>query len=157
MGCSVELSLCCCLLLYSTISWRDAIICLETLQVPFEGIFMVAKMHKTVLTLVTLSRGDILSYFLSIFVYRYFFNIPPFIENHSIASRQYFLRCSWYYSEGYLTNETFLQHFSLWWEPFWGILGLILWYYPLFLRAGPHPILWNVVQMLFVLLWKSMG
>ena len=47
-------------------------------------------------------------------------------KKNSIASHQCFHRCSWYYSEGYLIKETFLQYLLHCWEPFWGILGLIL-------------------------------
>ena len=45
------------------------------------------------------------------------FYVPAFLENHSIASHQTFYRCSWYYSEGYLTRKTFSQHLPICWEP----------------------------------------
>ena len=89
----------------------------ETLLGPLEGILLVVQVHKIVLTSVTLPRGAVLSYLLPIFVFCYFLNIPFFLENHSIASN-YFYRCSWYCSEGYLTNETFLKHLRLCWEEF---------------------------------------
>ena len=44
------------------------------------------QIDETVFTLVTLRRGAVLSYLLPIFVYRYFFGVTLFLENHSIAS-----------------------------------------------------------------------
>ena len=48
-----------------------------------------------------------------------------------------FYRCSWYYSEGYLTKKNFLKHLLLCWEPFSVIQGLILGYPLAFLRVIP--------------------
>ena len=36
-----------------------------------------------------------------------------------------FYKLLWYYLEGCLTKQTFLQHLTLWLEQFWGILGPI--------------------------------
>ena len=36
----------------------------------------------------------------------------------------FFCKYSWYYLEGYLIKETFLQRLFLCWVPFWGILGV---------------------------------
>ena len=61
-------------------------ICLETLQGPLRGIVMVFQIHKTVFRLFSLSREVVVSCFLPIFVNRYFFNAPLFLENHLIVS-----------------------------------------------------------------------
>ena len=66
------------------------LICLETLQGPMEGIILVVQMHKIIFTLVDLPRGTALRYILHIFAHLYFFYVPVFFENHSIASHQFF-------------------------------------------------------------------
>ena len=63
---------------------------METLPGPLKGIFLVVEIHKIVFTAATLPRGAVLSYFLPIFLYRYFFGVPLFLENHSIASHHFF-------------------------------------------------------------------
>ena len=46
--------------------------------------------HEIVTTPATLSTGAVLSYLLPIFVYLYFFDVPLFLENYSIASHYFF-------------------------------------------------------------------
>ena len=55
---------------------------METLQGPLEGIILVVQMHKILFTPFTFPKGAVLP----IFVKRYFFDVPLFLENHSIAS-----------------------------------------------------------------------
>ena len=55
-----------------------------------EGIILVVQMHKIIFTLVDLPRGTALRYILHIFAHLYFFYVPVFFENHSIASHQFF-------------------------------------------------------------------
>ena len=107
-------------------------------------------MHAIVFTHVTLSIVAVLSYLLFFLwvlqlFWCYFLSWKPFN-----CFRFFSYRCSWYYSQGFLTKIT-LQHLSFYWERFWGILGLILWYDPLFLRVVNHLILWDFVQMSFAL------
>ena len=116
---------------------------------------MVDQIHKTVFTPVTHARGAVLSYLLPIFVYCFFWMFRYFLKTIQLLNI-FLYNCSWYYSEGYLTKKTFLQHLLLCWEQFWGILGLILGYALLFLKAVPCLIIWNFVQMFFALDWKSM-
>ena len=46
-------------------------------------------MHKTIFTPVTPLRGAVLIYLLPIFVYCYYFAVPLFLENDSIASHYF--------------------------------------------------------------------
>ena len=68
-----------------------------------------------------------MSFFLPNFVYRYLFYVPLFLENQLIALHHLFYRCSWYYSEGYIIKETFLQHLPSAgsnFEAFWAHFGV---------------------------------
>ena len=98
---------------------------LKTLHGPLEGIILLVLMHKNVLTLVTLPSGVVLSYLLPILCVVTLLMFPYFFKTIQLLDI-IFYRCSWYYSEGYLTTETFLQHLTHCWESFWGILGHIL-------------------------------
>ena len=95
---------------------------LKTLHGPLEGIILLVLMHKNVLTLVTLPSGVVLSYLLRILWVVTLLMFPYFFKTIQLLDI-IFYRCSWYYSEGYLTTETFLQHLTHCWESFWGILG----------------------------------
>ena len=86
---------------------------METLQRPLKGIILVVKIHEKFFTSVTLPRGAILSYYLLIFVYRYFLNIPLFLENHLVFHITFFKDVLGYYLKGYLTKKNFLQHVPL--------------------------------------------
>ena len=97
----------------------------------------------------------VLSFVLPIFVYGFSFWCPSIYWEPLNWIKLCFYWCSWYYSEGYLIKETFLQHLPFRWEPFWGILGPILGHTLLFLTAVHHLILWSSVQIFFVLLWQS--
>ena len=84
---------------------------LKTLHGPLEGIILLVLMHKNVLTLVTLPSGVVLSYLLPILCVVTLLMFPYFFKTIQLLDI-IFYRCSWYYSEGYLTTETFLQHLT---------------------------------------------
>ena len=113
----------------------------------------MVQMHKIAFPRAAPPWWAALSHFFPMFVYFYLFDVPLFLENHSIAS--IFYRCSWFYSESYLPKQTFSQHLPLCQEQFWGISWSILVYSFFFLRALPHTFLWNFVHMFFILLSRS--
>ena len=58
---------------------------MKTLQGPLKGFTLVNQIHKIVFTPVNLPRVVILIFFLVVFVYRYFFGVFLFLQNHSFA------------------------------------------------------------------------
>lgn len=60
---------------------RKAIICLETLRGPLQGIALVVQVHEIVLTPANLPRRAVFRHALPIFVSCYFFDVPLFLEN----------------------------------------------------------------------------
>ena len=78
-----------------------------------EGIILVVQMQKIIFWPVTLPRGAVLSYLLPICVFRCFFDVPFFLENHSIASH-YFLQML----------SALLRIL-----PFYSIFSSVLWYF----------------------------
>ena len=60
------------------------------MQRPLKGIILVVQIHKIVFKIVTFPRRAVLSYFLPIFLYRYFFDVPLSLDNHLIASHHIF-------------------------------------------------------------------
>ena len=133
--------------MYSTISDKYAIICFENFQGSFEGIILVIQMHKNIFAPVTLPRGVVLSYFLPFFVYRYFFDVPLFLENHSVASHCYLrmlsvlLRGSPHYGSPFTASFPLLGAILRSFEAHFG--GMI---------SIPHFILLNFVQVFLLLL-----
>ena len=60
---------------------RKAIICLETLRGPLQGIVLVVQVHEIVFTPANLPRRAVFRDALPIFVSCYLFDVPLFLEN----------------------------------------------------------------------------
>ena len=123
-----------------------------------KSIIVMVQIHHVVFAPVTFPRAAVLNFFFFVLFFWGFFELFFSIATFWYSSipwelfncfTSFFYICSWYYSEGYLTKETFLQYLPFWREPFWGTLELILGCAPLFFRAVPHLILWNCLQILF--------
>ena len=79
------------------------------------------------------------------------FYILVFVENHSIALYQLFTAVF----EGWITNQTLLQHLPLYRKPFWGTFGLVLVIASILLELFPI-FLYEILQVFLALPWQSM-
>ena len=114
---------------------------------------MVTQIRKNIFTSATVPRGAVLSYFflfVTFLMYLYFLRTMQLLHIS-------FNRCYFYYSEGYLSKENFLQYLPHCWERFRGVFGLIFGCTPLFLKAVFHLVSWKFVQMFLVILRHSMN
>ena len=93
------------------------------------------QIHEIVFRLFNLPREVFVSCFLPIFVNRYFFNAPLFLENHSIVSHHVYTNVAGITQRVTLSAES---HFKVFWVSFWDMLLY-------FLRTASHLVLWNFV------------
>ena len=123
-------------LLFENRSITSLKFCRDVLGVPFKG-------HCTIffhiMTLLGILRGVFLGSFWAMLK-------TAKLQNCSIFSRETLYRCSWYNADCHYTKRTFYIIPSLWWGPFWGILGPFSAYLHIFLDIGSifcHKILYR--------------
>ena len=108
----------------------------EAFRIPIIQNNLAIEIHKIVFPPVTLLREAFLSVLCPFLYIVTFLCSSISSEPFNCFTSHFTFWYSWYYPESYLTKETVLEHLPLCWETFWSILGLILGYAYVFLRAA---------------------